>query len=162
MEKSRVPGTDTWAISCTFRVPGGNLLLEIWATEQTQTFHHLALSLLFDILPQTSDQCWSTFVLMGHSQPLFLYFRLFGISIHWLIQLIYFIADVRIRTTDLWCQRQPLCQLHQLHGQEKKFFSFIFRSSLNPTCFPPLGGKGNGKGKSFEENKHLGNICNSP
>ena len=48
---------------------------------------------------------------MGHSQPLFLYFRLFYSIIIGRLNF----ADVGMRTSDLWCRKRPLYQL--IHHQ---------------------------------------------
>ena len=48
---------------------------------------------------------------MGHSRPLFLYFRLFYLIYNWWISF----ADVGIWTADLWCWKRPLFQLSHQH-----------------------------------------------
>ena len=51
---------------------------------------------------------------MGHSWPLFLYFRLFYKQLTGNLSSLKF-ADGWIRTTDLWCRNRPLCQLSHNH-----------------------------------------------
>ena len=64
--------------------------------------------------------------------PLLLYFRLFLFAIDRLGYSKYFIADVGIHTTDLWCWRQPLCQLRHNHGHNQ--MQFVFTVSVELWC----------------------------
>ena len=54
---------------------------------------------------------------MGHSQPLFLYFRLFNTQLRVNKCSMYsnFFADDWIRTVDLWYWKRPLYQLSHNH-----------------------------------------------
>ena len=64
---------------------------------------------------------------MGHSRPLFIYFRLFNTQLTVNKSSIYKkIANDWIRTADLWYLKQPLYQLSHNHCPNEELFKVSF------------------------------------
>ena len=70
-------------------------------------------------------QFCNLFLQMGHSWPLFLYFRLFNFNVQ-LVDNIF--ANVGIQTAGLWCQKQSLYQLS--HHPYPNNFAIIHRIQM--------------------------------